>query len=806
MHSEKAIVRRIGFLNQLWMLRPMGLCVVLACIAAVYVICVPVGKVNAIASQELTFQGKIVNLTSGTNLVAGTPACVISGANNDRCDFRVSVFAASAGGTALWSEILTDVEIGDYNGVFTLNIGSYCITTLGGTWITDGDGGGSRCTVSGGGAVWGADDTMYLQVEFDTANTVGANAFSSPEVFARKLLSSVPTALYADNAGTVGGVAATGFVQFGPAAAQTYTGANALINLNETGGSTPNLLQLAVGGSDRFVVSNTGDITTASTGTVALWNTNVTTLNFAGAATTLNLAGGSGSTGCTINSSGDLTCTGAIAGGTGYVQIGPAAAQTYTGANALISLNETGGSTPPLINLAVGGANKFTIANSGVVTIGSEDGSNEGGHLTLAGAASYGAWNLDVYQNTTRLFTDIAGAQQVQVLNNNGGGTLSFHVAGEIRTNVGSATAPTYSFIGNTNYGMYLASSEVNTSIAGASRFRVNASGVVAPRMVLSEALGFPTANSIAYQPLLYLDRFQYITVGEGENPSLAATMYIGEILYNKSGGSASTITNAASLYIAGSPTPGGNVSATNTYALLIAAGITQLNHTRISSLGSGGNTLCINATNGRLNNCSSSLRYKRDVVDLNMGLSTVEQLRAVEFTWKEDGRRDLGFVAEEVYQINPLLTFSYNGQIEGVNYMQMSAVLVNAIKEQQTQISALQAQVTAISTQFSGTTSLYNVVANNLNVNGNLRVAGKVSVGDDTAGKATIQAGDYEVRVNFNNDYATTPVVVATAVDSQAPVVVANLSKSGFTLRLVGPASMPTADVAVNWVAVANL
>lgn len=49
---------------------------------------------------------------------------------------------------------------------------------------------------------------------------------------------------------------------------------------------------------------------------------------------------------------------------------------------------------------------------------------------------------------------------------------------------------------------------------------------------------------------------------------------------------------------------------------------------------------------------------------------------------------RDLGFGAEDVYEVEPLLvTHNNNGEIEGVKYAQLTTVLVNAIQEQQAQI-----------------------------------------------------------------------------------------------------------------------
>jgi chromosome condensin MukBEF ATPase and DNA-binding subunit MukB len=62
--------------------------------------------------------------------------------------------------------------------------------------------------------------------------------------------------------------------------------------------------------------------------------------------------------------------------------------------------------------------------------------------------------------------------------------------------------------------------------------------------------------------------------------------------------------------------------------------------------------------------------------------------LRPLTFTWKQGGVRDVGLAAEEVAEVEPLLTFRNDkGEIEGVKYNQISVVLINAIKQQQEQI-----------------------------------------------------------------------------------------------------------------------
>ncbi len=105
-----------------------------------------------------------------------------------------------------------------------------------------------------------------------------------------------------------------------------------------------------------------------------------------------------------------------------------------------------------------------------------------------------------------------------------------------------------------------------------------------------------------------------------------------------------------------------------------------------------GGNPVCFN--NG-LSLCSSSFRYKTSVQRYLGGVDVARRLNPITFAWKDDGRRDIGFGAEEVAKVEPLLTFTNEkGEIEGVHYAQITAVLVNAVKEQQAQIEALEKQI----------------------------------------------------------------------------------------------------------------
>jgi hypothetical protein len=103
----------------------------------------------------------------------------------------------------------------------------------------------------------------------------------------------------------------------------------------------------------------------------------------------------------------------------------------------------------------------------------------------------------------------------------------------------------------------------------------------------------------------------------------------------------------------------------------------------------------------GQLMFCSSSIRYKTDVENFTPGLDLVRRLRPVSYTWKSNGTRDVGFIAEEVAAIEPLLaTRNEKGEIEGVKYDRISVALVNSVGEQQAQIEAQAEQIRRQQTQ----------------------------------------------------------------------------------------------------------
>lgn len=90
----------------------------------------------------------------------------------------------------------------------------------------------------------------------------------------------------------------------------------------------------------------------------------------------------------------------------------------------------------------------------------------------------------------------------------------------------------------------------------------------------------------------------------------------------------------------------------------------------------------------------NSDLRLK-DAVITTDGLNTILQLRGVDFTWKKDGTQDTGFIAQEVEGVLPHIVHTDPSTgLKSVEYWNVIAPLVEAIKEQQVQIESLQGQI----------------------------------------------------------------------------------------------------------------
>ena len=72
-----------------------------------------------------------------------------------------------------------------------------------------------------------------------------------------------------------------------------------------------------------------------------------------------------------------------------------------------------------------------------------------------------------------------------------------------------------------------------------------------------------------------------------------------------------------------------------------------------------------------------STRRIKTNIESLNNELTTLTKLNPVSYTRIDDGRKEYGFISEEVKQVYPEFVIG-----EGINYPKMVSILVSAVKE----------------------------------------------------------------------------------------------------------------------------
>jgi hypothetical protein len=141
----------------------------------------------------------------------------------------------------------------------------------------------------------------------------------------------------------------------------------------------------------------------------------------------------------------------------------------------------------------------------------------------------------------------------------------------------------------------------------------------------------------------------------------------------------------------------GSGSTAVGHYSIVLGRGITgntddttYVDKLNIKTVGAGPGTTDIGIdANGNVVNQASDLRLKQNISTIENALSKVKALRGVKYQWKDtvSGGADfrIGFIAQEVNQVEPLLTFTdkkSEEQYMGVQYKDVTALLVEAVKE----------------------------------------------------------------------------------------------------------------------------
>jgi hypothetical protein len=96
----------------------------------------------------------------------------------------------------------------------------------------------------------------------------------------------------------------------------------------------------------------------------------------------------------------------------------------------------------------------------------------------------------------------------------------------------------------------------------------------------------------------------------------------------------------------------------------------------------------------------TSDIKLKTNIKPLENSLDKVLQLRGVEYDRTDYEVHQIGMIAQEVEQVIPDLVQENTEGIKVLHYQNLTAVLVEAIKEQQEQINTLKQTVQELSTK----------------------------------------------------------------------------------------------------------
>jgi hypothetical protein len=111
----------------------------------------------------------------------------------------------------------------------------------------------------------------------------------------------------------------------------------------------------------------------------------------------------------------------------------------------------------------------------------------------------------------------------------------------------------------------------------------------------------------------------------------------------------------------------------------------TQTTSGTVTSTNVANSKLTFNPSLGKLTatavNSSSDENLKKDIATIENALEKVNQLRGVEFTWKDNNEKSMGLIAQELQKVFPeLVSEDQNGL--SINYNGLIGVLIQAIKE----------------------------------------------------------------------------------------------------------------------------
>ncbi len=814
--------------------------------------------------------------TTGTGTI--TSAGLLTGSNGLTISSgTVTLPANSIANAALANSALTVTAGNGLTGGGSVSLGG--TTTLSanltssGTSANTSSNSGLEVSASGLAMLRGCSDTQILKWNSGTSSwqcaadsTGGSPAFSAitsgTNTIAAMVVGSGASLNFTGtgtiNASTLGGAtfASPGAIGGGTASSGTFT------SLTDTG--------LAANG----VVTNTS---AGVLGTLSGTTTTVLHGNVAGLPTFASISGSDLATNITISTTGSISTT-----GTGTIT----SAGLLTGSNGLTISSGT-------VTLPANSIANAALANS-ALTVTAGNGLTGGGSVSLGGTTTLSA-NLTSSGTSANTSSNsglevsasglamLRGCSDTQILKWNSG-TSSWQCAADA-----SGGTPALSAIAaavgansiNNADNAQVWNWDLSTAAKTAFTFGENTASTNGAGS--QYILGVSTLASSTAAPLKVVARGNTIidttsiggvTIGgtganvialgntqTGGSVSIGAGMTTGTISIGGTGAQTGTITidggsGAQALnFGTGAGVKTVTVGSSNTTSRLnLAAGSTGMFITNGLAAQTNGNvTVCVQTSTGRLffgltSSCNTSSEvYKHDITDINLGLETINALRPVSYVYNNGDVPALGFIAEEVANIDLRpVERDGTGKIVGLNYDEFVPILTKGIQQLDLKVSDMGLIIASTSAKLAGMPNITGLVedlaspsailANDQNlkqdilatvsdmINGifnktaeffakvifhsDVAFLGRPTFNKDTAGFAYVLSGQDEVEVSFAKEYATLPVVTTSvnlvggvSLNDVPAFAIYDATTKGFKIKLAKKTGL---DIGFSWMALA--
>ncbi len=112
-----------------------------------------------------------------------------------------------------------------------------------------------------------------------------------------------------------------------------------------------------------------------------------------------------------------------------------------------------------------------------------------------------------------------------------------------------------------------------------------------------------------------------------------------------------------------------------------------------------------------------SDISLKKDITPITDALDKIMALQGVYFTWRNSNTRSFGLIAQQVEPILPSIVSTDPQGIKSIDYSLLTALLIEGVKQQQTQIFSLSSQLEGLNLTDSGDLEITEVQSSKFKV-----------------------------------------------------------------------------------------